>query len=488
MRGWRFISIALLVVLMVLSVPACGLGTNASQNQQKIPVSSGDLTIKANGSGKVGVDVDAKPSFGTGGKLVKLNIKEGDRVTKGSVLAQFETDNLELALSQAKVGVAQGQVALAQAQAALAQAQIAQTQAQTAQIQSESSVSLAQFNLDRIKVVKDIKDDITKAQTQILYAELLTQDAQLRSDPEGATYWKMQKANYQMELARNQKKLAELLVKPEFTGVATYEIEGQTYDRLVVEDVRLKQLALQSAQQSVEQAKENVELAKQNVELARGNINLAQKSLEQAAKAIEVNQKQLANATILAPIDGTVLDLNIKEGDTVSAVSVTTPVYIIDTNTIQVSALIDEIDIPGVKVGQAVTISLDSSPDMQYNGKVNSISLGPTVNTQNTGVVVYEVKVGFTSPPPPEVKLGMSATVDIVTNQRKGVLLVPNRAIQEDDQGNPTVDVLVNDKTEPRLLKLGISDGVNTEVISGLNPGDIIVITRNASTQGFFGQ
>jgi RND family efflux transporter MFP subunit len=488
MRGWLFYPMALFVIVMVLSLTACGLGGNASQNQQQITVSSGDLTIKANGSGKVGVDVDAKPSFGNGGKLIKLNIKEGDRITKGSVLAQFETDNLELALSQAKVVEAQGQVALTQARAALTQAQIAQTQAQTAQTQAGSSVAIAQFNLDKIQAVKDIKDDITKAQTQIQYSEMLTQDALVRNDPDGANYWKMQKAGYQVELARNQKRLAELLAKNEFTGVATYEFEGQTYDRLVVEDVRIKQLALESAQQSVDQAKQNVELTQQNIELAKGNIDLAQKSLEQATKAVEVNRKQLTNATILAPIDGTILDLNVKEGDTVSGIAATTPVYIIDTSTTQVSALIDEIDIPGVKVGQDVTIGLDSAPDMKYEGKVNSISLGPTVNTQNTGVVVYEVKVGFASPPPPEVKLGMSATVDIVTNQRKGVLLVPNRAIQEDNQGNPIVDVLVNNKAESRQLKLGITDGVNTEVLNGLNAGDIIVIVRNATAQGFFGQ
>ena len=108
-------------------------------------------------------------------------------------------------------------------------------------------------------------------------------------------------------------------------------------------------------------------------------------------------------------------------------------------------------------------------------GTVNSISISPITKSQNCGVVVYEVKVNFVNPPPPEVKLGMSSTVDIITSQTSNVLLVPNRAIQEDNQGNPTVDVLVNNKIEARPMQLGISDGINTEVISGLKKGDMVI-------------
>jgi HlyD family secretion protein len=198
----------------------------------------------------------------------------------------------------------------------------------------------------------------------------------------------------------------------------------------------------------------------------------------------------LNDATIIAPIDGIAVTVNVKEGDTVpsSSINPTTPIYLIDISSMQVSAQIDEIDIPGVKLGQDVIISLDSAPDMQYAGKVKSISMAPVANPQNSGVVVYEVKAGFVNPPPPEVKLGMSATVDIITNEHKDVLLIPSRAIKEDNQGNPVVDVKVNQKIETRPVKVGISDGLNTEITSGLNAGETVIITRTTGNLGLFGQ
>jgi multidrug efflux pump subunit AcrA (membrane-fusion protein) len=198
----------------------------------------------------------------------------------------------------------------------------------------------------------------------------------------------------------------------------------------------------------------------------------------------------LNDAIIKSPIDGTAVDVNVKEGDTVPAVALLsfTPIYLVDTATIQVSAQIDEIDIAGVKIDQKVLLNLDSAPDVKYEGKVKSISLTPSANPQNTGIVVYEVKIVFAKLPPAEVKLGMTAVVDIITNERTNILLVPNRAIKEDNQGNTVVDVLVNQKVETRQVKLGIGDSIYTEVLSGLNSGETVLITRSGANTSLFGK
>ncbi len=104
---------------------------------------------------------------------------------------------------------------------------------------------------------------------------------------------------------------------------------------------------------------------------------------------------------------------------------------------------------------------------------MKAISTTPVANPQSSGVVVYEVKIGFASPPPPEVRLGMSATVDIITSERKDALLAPSRAIKEDEQGNTQVDILVNKKTQTRQVKTGLSDGINTEILNGLDEAAI---------------
>jgi RND family efflux transporter MFP subunit len=502
MRGRRITGIVLLLILVVSAATACN--PNQSQvQQQEVQVTKGDLTIKANGSGTVGVDSDAKVSFGNGGKIVKLNVKEGDTIAKGSVLVQFDTDNLELALLQAQTAGAQAQLALTQAQANVTAAQLAQTQAeanvtnaQLAQTQAESSLAGAQFDLDRTQAVSDIKDEITEAEWQIKIAQMRLQEAVAMKE-DSADYWREQIVYYNAQLAKKQKKLADLLAKEEYTAALTYDIMGQTYDRLTVQDVRMKQLRVDVANQSIEQARQNVEQAKQTVEQARQNVELAKQtveqaklSLDQAAKAVQVAQKQLDEATIIAPIGGTALTVNAKEGDVILSYNLNpiTPIYLVNLSTIQVKAQIDEIDIAGVKPGQKAIINLDSAPDVEYEGAVKSISIAPVANPQNSGVVVYEVKIGFISPPPPEVKLGMSATVDIVTSERKGILMVPSRAIKEDDQGKTVVDVMVNKKAESRQVQTGMSDGINTEIINGLNAGETVIIKRTTESLGLFGQ
>jgi multidrug efflux pump subunit AcrA (membrane-fusion protein) len=92
-----------------------------------------------------------------------------------------------------------------------------------------------------------------------------------------------------------------------------------------------------------------------------------------------------------------------------------------------------------------------------------------------SGVVEYEVTIGFNGTPPVQVKSGMSATVDIITAEKKGVVLVPNKSIKQNNQGQKTVDVLVDQKIQERPVVLGMTDGTQTEVVSGINVGDIVI-------------
>jgi HlyD family secretion protein len=461
-RRWKILGIGLFLILTVLATTACS-GTQSGSPQQ-VQAVKGDIALKVSGSGKVGVDKDANPSFGSGGKITELNVKEGDKVTKGQVLARLETDTLELALSQA-------QVAQSQAEVASTQAQIALTQAQT-------SLAAAQFNLDKTQAVSAIKDQITTLQNKITAAQVNLDQARASGDIDGANIMLAYIASTQFELLSLQSKLQTLLTQPEYSDSAGYylTISGQTYDRLTLQDVHLKELAVESAQLSVTQAGQNIELTK--------------RSVDQAGKAVAVAQNQLNNATITSPIDGVAVTVNVKEGDMVSPTSfvANVPIYIIDPGTMQVTAQIDEVDIANVKLGQKVDITLDSAPNIIYAGKVNSIALAPLSNPQNSGVVVYEVKIGFVNPPPPEVKVGMSATADIISIEKTGAILVPSRAIKTDQQGNPQVDIIVNSKVESRKVQVGISDGINTEITSGLNGGETVVIIPASQSSGLFGQ
>jgi len=104
--------------------------------------------------------------------------------------------------------------------------------------------------------------------------------------------------------------------------------------------------------------------------------------------------------------------------------------------------------------------------------------------------VLYNVKIKFDVPSDSGIKVGMSASADIITDKRSNALLVPSRAITEDDQGNPIVRVIADEQTQERQVVTGISDDLETEIISGLTEGEKVLVEIRAKAEeeglGFF--
>jgi len=98
-------------------------------------------------------------------------------------------------------------------------------------------------------------------------------------------------------------------------------------------------------------------------------------------------------------------------------------------------------------------------------------------------VVLYSVKIDFDVPQGSGLRVGMSAAADIIINERSSVLLVPDRAIKQDKQGNPVVYIMVDEQIEARSVVIGISDGFQTEIIDGLDEGEILVIELGAGSE-----
>ena len=219
-----------------------------------------------------------------------------------------------------------------------------------------------------------------------------------------------------------------------------------------------------------------VELAKQSVEQTKHSLQQSQQSVEQA-------QKQLDEATITAPFDGVVASVDADEGDSVSATM--TIINLIDLTSMELEVEVDEIDIAEVKPGQRAIIEVDALPALQLEGEVASISL---LSKEIGGLVLYEVTIGFDVPQGYNLKIGMSAIADIIFEERSNVLLVPNRAITQDSDGKQVVKVMVDEEIEERPVVTGISDGFDTEIVDGLNEGDMVVIETKVkpSAPGLF--
>jgi HlyD family secretion protein len=178
-----------------------------------------------------------------------------------------------------------------------------------------------------------------------------------------------------------------------------------------------------------------------------------------------------------------VADITITEGKEISTATLATPaISLVDTSDIEMRGFIDEIDIAMVKVDQDVNIILDALPDEEIKGSVAFLSL---VGTTLAGVVSYDTTITLENPIA-ELRDGMSATAEIIIERRDDVLLIPNRAIRGNTE-NPMVVVLVDGQQEERDIILGLTDGINTEVLSGLEEGEEVVIPSSRERQdGFF--
>ena len=216
------------------------------------------------------------------------------------------------------------------------------------------------------------------------------------------------------------------------------------------------------------------------------SLRAANLNLQIAETQLKKSKEDLMKTEILAPFNGTVVDIGIKENDQLSEFdySSKTAVYLVDTKTVKMEGVVDEVDVYKVKVGQDAIITVDALPDVELQGKVTFVS---PFGNQTTGVVEFPVTISL-NPTATELKGGLTATADIIIDEHNEVLMVPNRAIKGSAE-NYWVDVVTDEKkltTEKRPVVLGAQNEQFTEIISGLNQGEKVIVEaarRSTSSQ-----
>jgi len=427
MRRWETIGVLLLCLALAGSIACNPFGDAEKEaSQQLVEVVRGDLVISVSGSGNVEVSNEANLAFEVGGRIDKIYVEEGDNVTEGDVLAKLDTGALELALTQAQVALATQQVALTTQQVAVTTANV--------------TLRTAKHSLDEARDLYTWPE-INVAQSDVDDAEAFLDYVLER----GLPYKTVAYAQARLDAA--EAKLDAMIM---------------SYD---TEEVAIKKM--------------EVELAEQSLELAQQSLELTQQSLEQAQQSVEQAQKNLNEATLTAPFDGVAANVDAKEGDVIPSPTMATKViiHLIDLTTMELNVEVDEIDIPGVKLGQRVIIEVDALPDLPLEGEVTFIS---SLAKEEAGVVLYEVTIGFGVPEGSGLRVGMSVDADIVIDERSDILLVPDRAIKQDSQGNPVVEVMLGEQAQERPVVIGISDGFDTEIVSGISEGEVVVVERRA--------
>ena len=275
--------------------------------------------------------------------------------------------------------------------------------------------------------------------------------------------------------------------------------------------------------------KESKSASAVELEQAEYNLNAAKLSVEQRKNEVAQARLNLSYATIKSPIDGVVLKRAVDVGQTVAASMSTPTLFIIAKDLVQmkVMAAVDEADIGQVKAGQRVSFTVDAFQNDTFHGTVQEVRLNPTTTSN---VVTYTVVITAENP---DQKLlpGMTATCTIVTQEITDAVTIPVKALKfTPAEGTPMVDpkdmprpprpktaeagdnfpppppgmgpggpgpqkgakkkhkkpklegdhvwININGKVAPRRVKIGLSDGVNVQILKGLSVGDSVVTSQ----------
>ena len=257
------------------------------------------------------------------------------------------------------------------------------------------------------------------------------------------------------------------------------------------------QAKLREAQQNFNRQQEMVKkgaAARESLDAAQATLKSAQSAVDQAKADIRKSQLELDNAglrlgytSVTAPMDGVVISVAVEKGQTVNAVQDSpTLVTLAQTNTMTVEAEIAEADVGAVQPGMAAYFTLLGADKTRYEGKLKSIDPAPLATSKNTTTttsssndtaVYYYGKMDVPNTDG-KLRIGMTANMVINVREAKGVLTIPMTALQTNSAGADEVQVMGADgKPQPREVKLGINDGVNTEVTEGLTAGEQVVVS-----------
>lgn len=465
---------------------------------------TGNLTITAAGAGNITPAAEVDLAFRSSGVLSKINVKVGDKVKAGQVLAQLDDSVAQIQLAQAELNVQQ-----LTSPAALANAEVAVSNAQTALV-------TAQWNLEYLLKpdLASYQDAVTAAQRDLNVAssnvQLLNVGAQAQAVNTALN-------NYNLALSKLQDVAARLGPETEKYAAARVAYENAAANleaaNLTLEIAKTNQqktldntqIALNTAQDNLKNstsytpsspdviaAQAQLKLAQANLEAAKSLlaelkgektntptlVNSTLIQLRQAKLSLDAAKLTLANTSLVSPINGTVTAIKADAGEAVGTAPIIT---IADLDQPMVRFYVEEADLGKVAVGYSVMVTFDALPDTPIKGKV--VRVDPALATVDGSPAVQAwaqldpLKNGT------RLVSGMTAAVDVIAGEAKSAVLVPVQALRDLGPGSFAVFILQPDgqlKLTP--VTVGLKDFANAEILSGVKAGDV-VSTGNVQTK-----
>ena len=278
-------------------------------------------------------------------------------------------------------------------------------------------------------------------------------------------------------------------------AVAYDKVAAQAPDLPMLEHTYRRALEMQKvgvvSQQAVDTAEQQYRAAANmrdrgvsQITVDNSKLHQAEAQVQQAEASLKQLEEQLSYTTITSPINGVVLSRDVQIGDAVSSILVlgstaTLVMTLGDTHEVYVKGKVDESDIGKVYMGQGARIKVQSFRDKTFAGRVTKIA---PLGVEKDNVTTFEVQISIDNPGG-ELKANMTANAEIVLEEHKNVTTVAEQAVLYDKDRNASVwvpDEHGKDGHRVVPIKVGLSNGSRVEVISGLKPGDTVVLQQTS--------
>jgi HlyD family secretion protein len=455
-------------------------------------VTRGDLVISASGSGTLIPVREMAVGFQSGGTLKEVLVKLGDVVEAGQTLAILDDTDLRNAVTEAEINLrlAQisletltkaadaGEVAAAQASVASAKSSLAKLTAapdSQALLAARESLKSAQKQLNDLLAGPD-PTEVKTAQYALenaknsLWSQQLSRDAACgRNDHVACDQAQASVGNADANVRKAQEELDTALAGPttnEISDARAKVASAQSSLNSLLEKPSADELAAAEAQ--VTKAQDDLDTLLAGA--APADLEKAELSVRQAQMSLDNAKRKLAQATLTAPISGTVTSLTAQAGDVVGSTAIIT---LSDLANPQLQFFVEETDMASAVPGNAVNIVFEALPDYTFPGKV--LSVEPVLVAESNTTAVRALASIDLSAHPFKVLSGMNAELDVVAGEARNALLVPVDALRELATDQYAVFVIQPDGQQVlRPVQVGLKDLVNAEILSGVQEGETI--------------
>ncbi len=441
--------------------------TTETETLQTTVARKSSLVIYASGTSTLISMDEVDLGFKTSGQVLQINVEVGDKVKVGDVLAVIDDSSVQVKYTQAKrnlleltsaaaVATAEEAVAAAQSDLILANNHLAYVISPAVyrwEIEVETSkqaVADAKAALEKSPNDADLKAKLEKAEAYLDFAEDELKGNWYFYDhdylPNNFTVWD-KTSGTKYVAAPTDADIAEARANVTQAEATLQEAE---YLYAALTDGEVPEDATGSGLSELEQAK---------LDLAEAEVNLA-------------------GTTLVSPIDGTVMSIDMSIGDTVGTSSVMT---VADLSQQYLEVFLDESDWANIKADYPTEVIFDILPDTTFTGTVTQIDPG-LYTESGSSMVRAIVQLTDVNDETFNLPLGTSAAVDVIGGEATDAILIPIEALHDAGNGQYAVFVMTDGEPRLQLVEIGIQDLSSVEITSGLNQGDVIT-TGIAETQ-----